>query len=126
MSSSFKVKYFYLLLAMVLLVIQVSSFPSPPKRPDTFKSKQEVKEYLIALHHYYSVITRPRFTRYIEDDENDDNSNNNGDNDTTTTLLSSPPQRPSSFENKQTILNYLTKLHEYYLTKLNETQFDQE
>jgi hypothetical protein len=33
----------------------------PPLKPDQFKSKQELKDYLVKLHQYYSYIARPRF-----------------------------------------------------------------
>jgi hypothetical protein len=33
----------------------------PPVKPENFKSKHELKNYLVDLHNYYSIISRPRF-----------------------------------------------------------------
>ncbi len=37
--------------------------PPPPVKPDHFKTKQDLKDYLVKLHEYYAIIGRPRFGR---------------------------------------------------------------
>lgn len=43
------------------------SLPSPPRRPVRFRCRQELRDYLIALFNYYSILSRPRFGRRRRD-----------------------------------------------------------
>ena len=40
----------------------------PPIQPDDFKNHQELKDYLVKLHKYYSHMSRPRFGRSYQID----------------------------------------------------------
>ncbi|CAF0986415.1 unnamed protein product [Rotaria magnacalcarata] len=59
-------------IVLIFLVIQtaqvLSAFtdvPPPPKRPERFHSREELKRYLQLVHEYYAIIGRPRFGRSI-------------------------------------------------------------
>lgn len=43
------------------------SLPSPPRRPDRFRCRQELRDYLKVLFNYYSILSRPRFGRRRRD-----------------------------------------------------------
>ncbi|CAF1430551.1 unnamed protein product [Adineta ricciae] len=52
----------------IQIAYAVSSFtdvPPPPKRPERFHSREELKRYLQEVHEYYAIIGRPRFGRAL-------------------------------------------------------------
>lgn len=56
---------FSAVLIACLLVLEVScndNMLSPPERPETFRNPAELRRYLQALHEYYSIVGRPRYS----------------------------------------------------------------
>ncbi|CAF3401122.1 unnamed protein product [Rotaria sp. Silwood1] len=57
---------------MTLIYIVQASFtevPPPPKRPERFNSREELKRYLQKVHEYHTILGRWRLRRNDDDDD---------------------------------------------------------
>ncbi|CAF2981133.1 unnamed protein product [Rotaria socialis] len=55
--------FIFLAIQTAQVLSAFTDVPPPPKRPERFHSREELKRYLQLVHEYYAIIGRPRFGR---------------------------------------------------------------
>ncbi|CAF3318989.1 unnamed protein product [Rotaria socialis] len=77
MGSKFTIVHLLLVTALIhFLQASFTEVPPPPKRPERFNSREELKKYLQKVHEYHMIVGRWRLRRDHEQPEYDTPSNN--------------------------------------------------
>ncbi|CAF0861106.1 unnamed protein product [Rotaria sordida] len=68
MISKVTITYFLLMIALIHVVrASFTAVPPPPKPPDHFHSKEELKRYLQKVHEYHTIVGRWRLRRTYDE-----------------------------------------------------------